>query len=345
MIKHLTLTLRTGLVLATVSGLPACGGGGGGGSAPEPQVTNRAPAFDQASYDLSIQENAGTIVDGISFSDPDADPITLSISGTDSEAFSVTSIGSLAFITPPDFEAPADSDQNNEYSITLSASDGALTTSVSVVITVTNDISDDDVAERTLFGLSVEVGEVNTPTYDRPSTWDDEDGDCISDRHEILIAQHLEGEGAYPLVMSSNGCFVETGRWLDPYDDIYYYSASDVQIDHLVALYESWISGLGNLDAAVQRRFANTGSLKEGVLPETSHNFLAVGASSNGEKGSSDPTQWMPRNEAYHCTYLKKWVLIKSQSGLLFDQAEFDFIQGRAADCDDEPLPELPQNS
>ncbi len=324
-------------------GLSSCGGGGGG-SASEPQLTNRAPVFDQASYDLSIRENTGTVIDGISFSDPDADPITLSISGTDSEALSVTSIGSLAFIAPPDFEAPADSDQNNEYDITLSASDGTLTTSVSVVITVTNDVSDDEAAKRTLFGLNVEVGEVNTPTYDRPSTWDDEDGDCISDRHEILMAQHLEGEGAYPLVMSSNGCSVETGRWLDPYDDIYYYSASDVQIDHLVALYESWISGLGSLDAALQRRFANTGSLEAGILPETSHNFLAVGASSNSEKGSSDPTEWMPRNEAYHCTYLKKWVRTKSQNGLLFDQAEFYFIEGRAADCGDEPLPELPAN-
>lgn len=343
MIKHLTLTPKLGLALAAVSGLSACGGGGGG-STPEPQVTNRAPVFDQASYDLSIQENTVTVIDGIGFSDPDADPITLSISGTDREAFSVTSIGSVAFITPPDFEAPADSDQDNEYDITLSASDGKLTTSVSVVIRVTNDVSDDESSERTLFGLSVEVGEVETPTYDRPSTWDDEDGDCISDRHEILMAQHLEGEGAYPLVMSSNGCFVETGRWLDPYDDIYYYSASDVQIDHLVALYESWISGLGNLDAALQRRFANTGSLEEGVLPETSHNFHAVGASSNGEKGSSDPTEWMPRNEAYHCTYLKKWVVTKSQNGLLFDQAEFDFIRGRAADCGDEPLSELSPN-
>ena len=328
--------------MAVIS-LSACGGGGGD-SASAPQITNRAPVFDQASYDLSIQENTGTVIDGIGFSDPDADPITLSISGTDREAFSVTSIGSVAFITPPDFEAPADSDQDNEYDITLSASDGKLTTSVSVVIRVTNDVSDDESSERTLFGLSVEVGEVETPTYDRPSTWDDEDGDCISDRHEILIAQHLEGEGAYPLVMSSNGCLVETGRWLDPYDDIYYYSASDVQIDHLVALYESWVSGLGNLDAALQRRFANTGSLEDGVLPETSHNFLAVGASSNGEKGSSDPTEWMPRNEAYHCTYLKKWVLTKSQNGLLFDQAEFDFIEGRAADCSAEPLPELPPN-
>lgn len=328
--------------MAVIS-LSACGGGGGD-SASAPQITNRAPVFDQASYDLSIQENTGTVIDGIGFSDPDADPITLSISGTDREAFSVTSIGSVAFITPPDFEAPADSDQDNEYDITLSASDGKLTTSVSVVIRVTNDVSDDESSERTLFGLSVEVGEVETPTYDRPSTWDDEDGDCISDRHEILIAQHLEGEGAYPLVMSSNGCLVETGRWLDPYDDIYYYSASDVQIDHLVALYESWVSGLGNLDAALQRRFANTGSLEDGVLPETSHNFLAVGASSNGEKGSSDPTEWMPRNEAYHCTYLKKWVLTKSQNGLLFDQAEFDFIEGRAADCSAQPLPELPPN-
>jgi hypothetical protein len=159
-----------------------------------------------------------------------------------------------------------------------------------------------------------------------------------------LMAQHLDGDGAYPLVMSSSGCFVETGRWLDPYDDIYYYSASNVQIDHVVALYESWISGLGNFSSSLQRRYANTGSLTQGVLPETSHNFLAVGASSNGEKGSSDPTEWMPRNEAYHCTYLKKWVLTKSKNELLFDPAEFDFIQDREADCGNEPLPELPPN-
>ena len=342
-INRLPLRFKSTIVVIASGCLSACGGGGGG-SASQPEVTNRAPVFDQASYDLSIQENTDTVVSGIAFSDPDADPITLSISGADSEAFSVTSLGSLAFVTPPDFEDPADSDENNQYEITLAASDGKLTSSVPVTVSVTNDVSDDDVGQGTLFGLTVDIGEVNTPAYDRPSTWDDEDGDCISDRHEILIAQHLEGDGSYPLVMSSNGCFVEAGRWLDPYDDIYYYSASDVQIDHLVALYESWISGLGNLDAALQRRFANTGSLEEGVLPETSHNFLAVGASSNGEKGSSDPTEWMPRNEAYHCTYLKKWVLTKSQNRLLFDQAEFDFIQGRAAECDAEPLPELPAN-
>ena len=328
--------------MAFAGSVAACGGGGG--STNPPDVGNRAPSFDQTSYEFSLQENSGTLVGSVSASDPDGDTISLSVSGTDGASFSITNAGEVSFIETPDYEAPIDADSDNRYEVTITASDGELTRSVQTIVDVTNDASDDEVAERTLFGFEVLVGEVLTPDYDRPSTWDDEDGDCISDRHEVLMAQHLDGDGAYPLVMSSSGCFVETGRWLDPYDDIYYYSASNVQIDHVVALYESWISGLGNLSSSLRRRYANTGSLTEGVLPETSHNFLAVGASSNGEKGSSDPTEWMPRNEAFHCTYLKKWVLTKSKNELLFDPAEFDFIQDREADCGDDPLPELPPN-
>ena len=333
---------RTVIAMAFAGSVAACGGGGG--SANPSEEANRAPSFGQATYEFSLQENSGTLVGSVSASDPDGDALALSISGADSASFSITNAGEVSFTEAPDYEAPVDEDSDNRYEITITASDGALTRSVQTIVEVTNDASDDETTESTLFGLAVLVGEVLTPDYDRPSTWDDEDGDCISDRHEVLIAQHRDGDGAYPLVMSSSGCFVETGRWLDPYDDIYYYSASNVQIDHVVALYESWISGLGNLSSSLQRRYANTGSLTDGVLPETSHNFLAVGASSNGEKGSSDPTQWMPRNEAYHCTYLKKWVLTKSQNELLFDQAEFDFIQARESDCDDEPLPDLPAN-
>jgi hypothetical protein len=185
---------------------------------------------------------------------------------------------------------------------------------------------------------------VVTPDYDRPSTWDDSDNDCISDRHEILIAQHDSGDGQFELVMSSGGCSVISGRWYDPYDGVYYYSASSVEIDHVVALYESWISGLGNLSASEQRVFANTGSTRVGTKPETSHQFLAVGNASNSSKGSADPAQWMPNQSSYHCTYLKKWVLVKVQNELLFDQAEFDYIASRQGECDDTPLPDLPEN-
>ena len=195
-----------------------------------------------------------------------------------------------------------------------------------------------------LFGYAVSVGQVVTPDYDRPSTWDDSDNDCISDRHEILIAQHDSDGGVYDLVMSSSGCSVISGRWYDPYDGIEYFDAASVEIDHVVALYESWISGLGNMSASEQRTFANTGRTSAGTKPETSHQFLAVGNASNSSKGSSDPAQWMPNESSYHCTYLKKWVLVKVQNDLLFDQAEFDYVASRQGECDDTPLPDLPEN-
>ena len=331
---------RLQLALFASATLVTCGGGSG--SAPE--ATNLAPTFSQASYEFSVRESTEMSVGTVIATDPDGDAITLSLSGLDTALLSISQAGNLSFDAIPDFETPLDSDGDNRYEVTVSASDGVSSRPVQVRIDVTNDVADDVAAQQTLFGRTVLIGEVVTPDYNRPRTWDDADGDCISDRHEVLIAQHLGGEGAYPLTMSSDGCFVQSGRWLDPYDDIYYYSASDVQIDHVVALYESWVSGLGNLSSEVQRRFANTGSLYEGILPETSHNFLAVGASSNGEKGSSDPTDWMPRNEAYHCTYLKKWVLVKSTNDLLFDEAEFVFIRAKESVCDSESLPELPAN-
>ena len=66
------------------------------------------------------------------------------------------------------------------------------------------------------------------------------------------MAQHIDDESSYPLVMRDDGCAVISGKWLDPYDNKYYYSASDVQIDHVVALYESHISGSGNFTSSEQ---------------------------------------------------------------------------------------------
>ena len=206
--------------------------------------------------------------------------------------------------------------------------------------------------ETFLFNKAILVGTVPASFYDRDAdypTWGDADGDCISNRHEILVAQHVDDDASHPLQMTSSGCQVSTGKWYDPFDDVYYYSASDVQIDHVVALYESHLSGAGatgeNAWTADEKySYANTGNRVTGRLPETSHQFLAVGGSSNGSKGSSDPAQWMPNNTAYHCTYLKKWVEIKHLNSLYFDQAEYDFIKGEEVNCDDSALPTLPAN-
>ena len=100
---------------------------------------------------------------------------------------------------------------------------------------------------------------------------------------------------------------------------------------------------LGNLSSDEQSNFANVGTTLGDSLPETSHEFLAVGARSNSEKSNLGPTEWMPR-EAYHCTYLKKIVLVKSSNELYFTQGDYDFIKAREDDCGSDPLPELPPN-
>ncbi len=70
--------------------------------------------------------------------DPEGKTITWKLSGDDSEDFQISAGGELTFKTPPDHEAPADADENNMYEVTVEASDGAETGSLTLTITVTN---------------------------------------------------------------------------------------------------------------------------------------------------------------------------------------------------------------
>ncbi|MGI9260541.1 MAG: hypothetical protein ACR2QR_00825 [Woeseiaceae bacterium] len=105
------------------------------------QVTNRneAPLFTSAPS-TSVVENSSInyIADAY---DPDFDTIEFGIAGgTDQAMFNINATtGRLTFNSPPDFEAPADSDGNNVYSVELVADDGnGEASSLSVTVTVTD---------------------------------------------------------------------------------------------------------------------------------------------------------------------------------------------------------------
>ena len=107
-----------------------------------PPASNAPPIFSATEYAFEVQE--GSIrVGSVAASDPDGDQVQYELSGPDSTSFSVNSTGYLSFLASPDFEAPTDTDSNNEYELVVAASDSSLTTEVSVTITVTNDTSDD----------------------------------------------------------------------------------------------------------------------------------------------------------------------------------------------------------
>jgi len=91
---------------------------------------NDAPSIDIAST-LTAAENQ-TSVATIDKSDVDGDSLTLSMSGTDASSFSLSSEDILTFVSAPDYET------KNSYSIIFSLTDGTITTTKNVTVSVTN---------------------------------------------------------------------------------------------------------------------------------------------------------------------------------------------------------------
>jgi VCBS repeat-containing protein len=88
---------------------------------------------------ISVAEN-GSAVTVVAAADPEAQALSYSISGgADASRFLIDSAtGALSFLTAPDREQPADSDGNNVYDVVVRASDGVLSDTQALSITVGN---------------------------------------------------------------------------------------------------------------------------------------------------------------------------------------------------------------
>ena len=115
------------------------GGGGGGGSTPTPPTppANNAPTFVNVGT-IGVAENT-TAIGTVTATDADGDTLTYSVTGDDASSVSIGSgTGVLAFNTAPDFENPGSASGDNDYIITVVASDGSATGSVGIVVSVTD---------------------------------------------------------------------------------------------------------------------------------------------------------------------------------------------------------------
>ena len=98
---------------------------------------NDAPTFDDLADSFSIEENT-TSVTTVAVTDVEEDAIGFSLSGDDKDLFSISGTGAIAFVSNPDFEAPADTGQNNIYNLIVEASDGTDSVSQDVSVEVSN---------------------------------------------------------------------------------------------------------------------------------------------------------------------------------------------------------------
>jgi len=99
---------------------------------------NEAPVITSGAA-ASFEENSTGVAYTAVGTDPDS-IIQWSITGgADAAEFSIDAdAGALTFESIPDYEAPTDPDANNVYNVTVSASDGSLTASKDIAITVSD---------------------------------------------------------------------------------------------------------------------------------------------------------------------------------------------------------------
>ena len=129
-----------------------------------------------------------------------------------------------------------------------------------------------------------------------------------------------------------DGCDVISGEFDDPYTG-QHLTFSDkaaigkgVQIDHVVALSDTWQKGAQYMSP--ETRYA---------MATDPLNLLAVDASANQQKSDGDAATWLPSNKAFRCQYVARQVSVKYKYGLWVTDAEKSAIENILANCPREP--------
>ena len=144
--------------------------------------------------------------------------------------------------------------------------------------------------------------------------WVDANKNGKDTRAEVLIAESLVS-----VQFSSTGKTVSTGKWLSLYDGETWTKASDVDVDHVVALAEAWRSGAWKWSSSRRQSYAND----LGVA----WTLRAVTDNVNQSKSDDDPTYWLPPLESANCVYLTEWVAVKIRWKLTVDAEERQSIR------------------
>jgi hypothetical protein len=159
------------------------------------------------------------------------------------------------------------------------------------------------------------------------TAWKDTDHNGCDQRNDVL-RRDLTSE---TFRAGTHGCVVITGTLADKYTgktiSFRKSSASAVQIDHVVALENAWVTGA--------YRWSEE---KRTELATDPLNLLAVDGSTNESKGSGDAATWLPR-KSYRCAYVARQVAVKTKYGAWMTSAEHKAIEGVLSTCPDQKLP------
>ena len=127
---------------------------------------NEAPEISESGKtEISYRENGTSGLYTYRASDPEKEEISWTVRGTDGNLFEMSESGALEFRTPPDYENAGDTDRDNEYVVTVVASDErGLEGTLEVRVTVTDQNEGPEITGTTTFSIT-ENGELVGASY------------------------------------------------------------------------------------------------------------------------------------------------------------------------------------
>ncbi len=159
--------------------------------------------------------------------------------------------------------------------------------------------------------------------------WADTDRNGCDTRNDVLRRDLVDDV----LKPGTHGCVVLSGDLVpDPYTGTRIHfvrgGASEVDIDHVVALANAWVTGAFRWPSA-----------KRVALANDPLNLLAVDSSANRQKGDGDAATWLPSYKSIRCAYVARQVAVKAEYGLWVTPAERDAIARVLSRCPGQVAP------
>ncbi|MFW2514492.1 GmrSD restriction endonuclease domain-containing protein [Demequina sp. SO4-13] len=156
--------------------------------------------------------------------------------------------------------------------------------------------------------------------------WVDVDRNGCDTRNDMLRLRLTDR------VMSGD-CKVLEGSLADPFTNaslrFVHGGASEVDVDHLVALSDAWQKGAATWEFAKRVAFANDPL-----------NLEPVDAGANRAKGDGDAATWLPPHQDYRCDYVARQVAVKEKYDVWITAAELDAMLRVLDGCPGHELPE-----
>ena len=161
-------------------------------------------------------------------------------------------------------------------------------------------------------------------------TWADVDRNGCDTRNDMLKRDLTE----IVFKVKTRNCVVESGVLLDRYsgETINFVrgnvTSMEVQIDHVVALSNSWQTGAFKL-SVIQRT----------ALANDPLNLFAVKGRLNSQKGDGDAATWLPPLKSFRCAYVAQQIAVKAKYSLWVTAPEKEAMTRILAACPKQTLP------